>query len=181
MFASTPAFLKAISLAARAHQGQTRKDNKTPYMSHVFRVQTIIQCCFQIHDEDILTAAVLHDTIEDTTIDFDDLAEEFGDMIAEWVGALSKDSRLEYDEREKKYCAVLENSCWQVQVIKLADVFDNVLDIPQLPKEKRRDAIERKMPYLSAIKKNLHPEVANALQITLDQVKQISTIIENQK
>src|SRR6516225_8090826 len=85
--------LNAIAFAARAHRGQTRKDGKTPYASHVFRVCLVLRDVFNIDDRPALTAAVLHDTIEDTTTDFDDLAETFGEEVAEWVAMLSKDKR----------------------------------------------------------------------------------------
>src|SRR6266702_1696056 len=86
--------LEAIAFAARAHQGQLRKDQRTPYVSHVFRVCLIVRQVFGVDDASVLTAAVLHDTIEDTTTDFDDLAERFGATVAGWVAILSKDKRL---------------------------------------------------------------------------------------
>src|SRR5438067_177442 len=93
-------FLEAISFAARAHHGQMRKDGLTPYASHAFRVCMVLRHVFNVADPRILTAAVLHDTIEDTTTDFDDIAEEFDAEIAQWVAALSKDKRLEEGPRE---------------------------------------------------------------------------------
>ena len=74
------------------------------------------------------TAAVLHDTIEDTNTDCDDLAETFGAEIAGWVAALSKDKRPRSRLREEEYCRGWPRSPWQVQVCKLADLFDNLMD-----------------------------------------------------
>src|SRR5439155_8693079 len=93
--------LDAVAFAARAHRSQTRKDGQTPYVSHVFRVCLIIRHLFDSADSDVLTAAVLHDTIEDTTTDFDDLAERFGTTVAGWVATLSKDKRLVDERREQ--------------------------------------------------------------------------------
>src|SRR5262245_51561440 len=98
-----PALLDAIAFAARAHRAQIRKDGQTPYVSHVFRVCMIVRHMFGVTDSDVLTAAVLHDTIEDTTTDFDDLEERFGTEVAEWVALLSKDKRQQDDRREKTY------------------------------------------------------------------------------
>src|SRR5262249_47035461 len=125
--AVTP-LLDAVAFAARAHRPQLRKDGQTPYVSHVFRVCLVVRHVFGIDDPRVLTAAVLHDTLEDTTTDYDDLREQFGDEVASWVAALSKDMRRPEDEREKEYTAELARSAWQVQVCKLADVFDNLLD-----------------------------------------------------
>src|SRR5713226_7417151 len=99
--------LEAIAFAARAHQGQLRKDQRTPYASHVFRVCLIVRQIFGVEDASVLTAAVLHDTVEDTTTDFDDLEKEFGSEVAGWVAALSKDKRLPDAEREKAYVTQL--------------------------------------------------------------------------
>jgi len=65
--------LDAVSFAGRAHQGQLRKDRQTPYACHPFRVALIVRHAFGVDDPEVLAAAVLHDTIEDTTTDFDDL------------------------------------------------------------------------------------------------------------
>ena len=86
--------LDAAAFAARCHQGHFRKDGVTPYISHPFRVCLIVRDLFGVDDPNVLMAALLHDTIEDTTTDFDDVAEEFGPDVAAWTGALSKDSRL---------------------------------------------------------------------------------------
>src|SRR5437588_3817791 len=86
--------LEAIAFAARAHRPQLRKDGQTPYVSHVFRVCLVARHLFGVEASEVLTAAVLHDTIEDTTTDRDDLAEQFGETVAGWVALLSKDKRL---------------------------------------------------------------------------------------
>src|SRR5690349_24720355 len=97
--------LEAVSFAARAHRGHTRKDGQTPYAAHPFRVCLIVRHVFGINDPEVLTAALLHDTIEDTATDYDDLAERFGPRVAGWVAALSKDTRVPDEEREREYMA----------------------------------------------------------------------------
>ena len=119
---------QAAAFAARAHKDQKRKDKETPYFSHPVRVCLVVRHVFGFDDPKMLAAALLHDTIEDTTTDYDDLAEAFGPDVANWVAALSKDSRLPNDEREEAYCKVLATSDWQVKVIKMADQYDNMGD-----------------------------------------------------
>ena len=90
--------LEAVSFAARAHDGQLRKDNRTPYVAHVFRVSLVVRHVFGLDDERALMAALLHDTIEDTRTDCDDLLQFLGGVghpVADWVVALSKDKRRE--------------------------------------------------------------------------------------
>jgi guanosine-3',5'-bis(diphosphate) 3'-pyrophosphohydrolase len=143
--------LEAVSFAARAHHGQIRKDGKTPYASHVFRVCLILRHVFGLDDPAMLTAALLHDTIEDTTTDFDDVREQYGPEVAGWVACLSKDKRLQDEEREEKYRAALAAAPWQVKACKLADIFDNLLDSRHLSAERRRRTVKRTRLYLEAL------------------------------
>lgn len=152
--------LEAVAFAARAHRGQVRKDRETPYASHVFRVCLVVRHVFGIDDPHVLMAAALHDTVEDTTTDFDDLQEHFGAEVAGWVAALSKDKRLPEAEREAAYVEGLRNACWQVKVCKLADVFDNLMDAVHAPGQRAR-AVRNSHRYLNALKDNL-PEQARA-------------------
>ncbi len=120
--------LEAIQFAAREHHGQMRKDGKTPYVSHPYRVMFLLRHVFCVEDPEILAAAVLHDTIEDTTADYDDVAEKFGPRVAGMVSSLSKDSRLPEKEREGAYFDDLAKAPIEVKLCKLADTLDNLLD-----------------------------------------------------
>jgi guanosine-3',5'-bis(diphosphate) 3'-pyrophosphohydrolase len=153
---------EAVAFAARAHQGQRRKDGVTPYVSHAFRVCLVVRDLFGVADRRVLAAAVLHDTVEDTTTDHDDLAERFGPEVADWVAALSKDKRLPHAEREAAYCRVLTQSPWPVQVCKLGDVYDNLSDAAGLPGSGRERVLANARRYLAALKEGLKPEAAAA-------------------
>src|SRR6266849_10419339 len=165
--------LEAVAFAARAHQGQLRKDGRTPYASHVFRVCLIVRHVFGIDDASALTAAVLHDTVEDTTTDFDDLKEKFDERVAGWVADLSKDKRLPEAEREKEYEARLAKSPWQVKVCKLADTFDNLMDSIHMPPEKQARSLRNAHRYLAALKSNLPEEARRPWDIVLRLLAEI--------
>ncbi len=132
---------QASSIAARAHAGQLRKDGATPYFSHAARVTLTLAVVFDCDDETILTAALLHDVIEDTTIDYDDLLEQFGREVADIVACLSKDKRMIEPEREAAYDRQLTAGPWQAKLIKLADVYDNLCDADD--DATRRDQLDR--------------------------------------
>lgn len=119
---------RAISFAARAHVPQFRKDKSTPYVAHPFRVFFVVRHIFGVEDTVALCAALLHDTIEDTTTDYDDILEDFGAEVADAVAALTKDMRLREDFREKQYDKDLAKASWQARLVKLADVYDNYCD-----------------------------------------------------
>ena len=119
---------QAASFAARLHAGQVRKDGQTPYVAHPFRVALTVRHVFAVDDPVALAAALLHDVIEDTTADYDDIQEEFGTEVADTVAALTKDMRLPESDREVAYDQQLAQASWQAQLVKLADVFDNFCD-----------------------------------------------------
>ena len=120
---------KAAALAAKAHAGQVRKDGVTPYISHPFRVAMTVRHVFGEDDVTAITAALLHDTIEDCAVDYDEIADDFGTEVADVVAALTKDMRLPDDLREPEYDKVLAASSWQAKLVKLADVYDNYSDV----------------------------------------------------
>jgi (p)ppGpp synthase/HD superfamily hydrolase len=123
-----PLWQEAAAFAARAHRHQIRKDGKTPYVSHVFRVAMTVSQVFRCDDDAAIAAAVLHDTIEDTTTDFEDICERFGEEVAGVVAAMTKNMALPEDEREAEYDARLARADWRARLIKLADTYDNYSD-----------------------------------------------------
>ncbi len=118
----------AASMAERAHQGQIRKDKMTPYSAHPVRVAFIVRHIFGIDDEATIAAAFLHDVIEDTSRDYDDVLVMCGKEVADLVAALTKDMRLQEDIREPDYDKQIANASWKVKLIKLADTYDNLTD-----------------------------------------------------
>jgi guanosine-3',5'-bis(diphosphate) 3'-pyrophosphohydrolase len=166
--------LEAIAFAARAHRHQLRKDEKTPYASHVFRVCLILRHVFGIDEPQVLQAAVLHDTVEDTTTDSDDLREHFGAEVAGWVALLSKDKRLPEEEREAAYIAGLAKAPWQVKACKLADIFDNLVDSAHLAPQQRAKTARRSREYLAALDDANLPEAGRAWRRVNDLLKEFA-------
>ncbi|MBY0458926.1 MAG: HD domain-containing protein [Gemmataceae bacterium] len=156
---------EAAAFAARAHQHQKRKDNQTPYASHVFRVCLVVRHTFDFDDPRMLAAALLHDTIEDTPTDRDDIEERFGPDVARWVAALTKDMRLPHDEREEAYREVLASAEWPVKALKLADLYDNLGDCRAFSPAGRRRTADKSRAYLDAIRQHAPPELQPALAL----------------
>ncbi len=156
---------EAAAFAARAHRHQLRKDGQTPYVSHVFRVCLVVRHVFGFDDPRMLAAALLHDTIEDTPTDCDDIVERFGPDVARWVAALTKDMRLPHDEREAEYVRVLGAADWQAKVCKLADVYDNLRDSAHLSPSARRRTAAKSRLYLDALRNNLPEQAREPLRL----------------
>jgi guanosine-3',5'-bis(diphosphate) 3'-pyrophosphohydrolase len=156
----------AAAFAARAHQGHLRKDGRTPYISHSFRVCLVVRHVFGFDDPEMLMAALLHDTIEDTTTDFDDINEQFGPRVAEWVQALTKDKRLPEQVREDAYARALINGGWQVHALKLADIYDNLSDLENLPSQRRPQTLARSRFYMDRVKSAITDDLQRAYDLT---------------
>lgn len=157
--------LQAVSFAARAHRHQIRKDGQTPYIAHPFRVCLTIRHIFGIDDLTTLTAAVLHDTIEDTPTDYDDVQGVFGADVADCVAALTKDMRKPESQREAAYIKQLLAGNWRVAICKLADFYDNLVDSRHLSAPARSRQLQRCEQYLEELRPALPPEAAEAFTI----------------
>lgn len=165
-----PMWQKAVSFAARHHRHHLRKDKRTPYVAHVYRVAMTVRDCFGCDDPEALCAALLHDTIEDTPVDFDDVEGAFGRVVAEIVAALTKNMLLREDAREIDYDERLAQADWRARLIKLADVYDNLCDMGNRPKSgpaalaRMLSRCERAIA-LAAEEATTHPETARAIEI----------------
>ena len=82
---------KAILFAHKAHKGVYRKGSRQPYIFHPLEVLSLVS--LMSDDEDILCAAVLHDTVEDTDVSLEDIRREFNDHIAYLVSCETEDKR----------------------------------------------------------------------------------------
>ena len=80
---------RAIDFAVKAHEGTKRKGKETPYILHPIEVMTIVAS--MTNDEEVIAAAVLHDTVEDTAVTKEDIVQTFGERIAALVMAESED------------------------------------------------------------------------------------------
>jgi len=172
-----PLWQKAASFAAHAHRHQLRKDGKTPYVAHVFRVSLTVSQIFGHADQVTLAIALLHDTIEDTTTDFEDIADKFGVEVAKGVALLTKNMALPEDEREPMYDAALAKAPWNVKLIKLADVYDNLCDVETNPSDKvaarKADAIDKARRAIALAKDDAkqHEILARAVDLVERLVK----------
>ena len=84
---------KAIEFAARAHDGMIRKKNSTPYILHPLEASVIVGS--MTSDEDIISAALLHDVVEDTSVTIEEIEENFGSRVKELVASETEDKRAD--------------------------------------------------------------------------------------
>jgi guanosine-3',5'-bis(diphosphate) 3'-pyrophosphohydrolase len=142
--------------AKERHKHQTRDDGKTPYWKHLKKVVENLKDLGITHDA-ILCAGWLHDTIEDTDTDYDDLDDEFGKEVADIVSTVTKDTRMIKKERETDYYNRLKSGSWQSQIVKFADMLANLEDLKnsKMPSSDMKNQAQNKLDYYDAIKTGL--------------------------
>jgi GTP pyrophosphokinase len=131
---------RAFRFAAGAHDGQQRRSGED-FIVHPFGVAKI---CAELRlDEPTIAAALLHDVVEDTDADLDDVRNEFGDEVARLVDGVTKLTRITFQSREqaeaenyrKMIVAMSEDP--RVILVKLADRLHNLRTIEYLGKQKQ--------------------------------------------
>ena len=165
---------RAATFACAAHQGQTRDDNSTPYAIHLFRVVEYLRSIAQERDEDVLCAAFLHDTIEDTGHTFDSVAVQFGAPVAALVAELTNDNRLPKARRREAMIEHIAVISPRAKRIKLSDRLDNVCDLLRggnASLEKCERYIRETQQILNACAEACAP-LETALREALDELKQ---------
>lgn len=86
-----PDINNALWYATKAHKGQMRKDNKTPYIEHPLEVAQIV--CTMTQVPSVVEAALLHDTVEDTAVRINDITRIFGVYVADLVADETENKR----------------------------------------------------------------------------------------
>jgi (p)ppGpp synthase/HD superfamily hydrolase len=122
--------LKAIKFARKAHEGQLRKYTNEPYIFHPINVGFILTTV--TNDQDIISAGILHDVIEDTKIIGPDIFNSFGVRVTKFVldvTDISKPSDGNRKVRKQIDLRHLAKAEPESKTIKLADIIDNVNSI----------------------------------------------------
>jgi GTP pyrophosphokinase len=148
----------AYHFSETAHQGQFRKTGD-PYISHPIAVANILA---QWHlDPQALTAALLHDVMEDAHVSKDEISKRFGKPVAELVDGLSKLDKIEFQSQEQaqaeNFRKMLLAMARDVRVIliKLADRLHNMRTLNVMQAEKRRRIARETMEIYAPIANRL--------------------------
>lgn len=140
--------LAAAAFAAKKHSGQKRKGkDEEPYINHPLEVANLLISVGAIDDIDILTAALLHDTIEDTDTTRQDIKARFGQRTADIVMEVTDDKSLPKAERKRLQVEHAPDLSAAAKLVKLADKISNITDIIDRPPsdwddQRRREYVE---------------------------------------
>lgn len=125
--------LEAANFSAEKHRFQRRKDqHATPYINHPIKVAYTLTSAGE-SDVELLMAALLHDTIEDTETSYDELADKFGRDVADVVLELTNAKHLSKEEQKEQQLVRIKHKSERARKVKLADKICNVGDILNHP------------------------------------------------
>lgn len=126
--------LKALAFAAHKHRDQRRKDpDASPYINHPIALADVLVNEGAVSDVEVLCAALLHDTVEDTATTRQELEEIFGPRIARIVAEVTDDKRLSKPERKRLQVEHATRLSPEAKLVKLADKICNLRDVAERP------------------------------------------------
>ena len=142
----TDLFIKAVAFAADKHKNQRRKDAEaSPYINHPIALANVLANEGGITNKDVLCAAMLHDTIEDTETTEAELRLVFGDKIASIVLEVTDDKSLDKAARKQMQIEHAPHISIEAKMVKLADKICNLRDVLASPPAGW--TLERKIAY----------------------------------
>lgn len=140
-------FFEALCFASIQHRDQRRKGpDGAPYVNHLIEVAQIL-VDHGIEDPDILSAAILHDVIEDTPITADELEARFGKKITSIVLEVTDDPELPIWEQKMAQITGAEELSYEAQQVRLGDKVSNLRGVLTSPPVNW--SIERKVAYFN--------------------------------
>ena len=143
-----PELLQAAGFAAKKHISQKRKgSDAAPYINHPLEVANLLANIGKIEDYDVLIAAVLHDTIEDTETTKEEITELFGANVCEIVLEVTDNKSLPKAERKQKQIEHALHLSTGAKLIKLGDKISNITDVMNNPPDGWSD--ERRLEYVN--------------------------------
>lgn len=125
----TAFFDKAVKFAVEAHHGTERRGKGYPYIIHPMEAASIVASI--TNDQEMLAAAILHDTVEDTDVTIEKIREQFGDRVAKLVQHETAPSDEKMTWREKKTAQIkqLADAPHDSKVVALGDKLSNIRGI----------------------------------------------------
>ena len=126
--------LKALAFASLKHRDQRRKDAQaSPYINHPIALADLLVNEGGVTDVEVLCAALLHDTIEDTETTPQELEREFGRKVALIVLEVSDNKMLKKGTRKRMQVEHAANASYEAKLVKLADKTCNLRDVNARP------------------------------------------------
>jgi len=159
--------LKALAYAAHKHRDQRRKDaESSPYINHPIALADVLINEGGVVDVEVLCAALLHDTVEDTATTHEELLNAFGSKIARIVAEVTDDTSLPKAERKRLQVEHAAGLSKEAKLVKLADKICNLRDISDRPpahwdRQRRREYFDWARRVIDGVR-GAHPGLEKA-------------------
>jgi len=138
--------IHAAMFAAQKHKDQRHKDPaSSPYINHPLALAHVLANECQITDEDIIAAALLHDTIEDTRTTESEICDNFGERVLGIVKEVTDDKSLPKPVRKRLQIEHAAHLSYEAKLVKLADKICNLRDMAVNPPDDW--PMERRVEY----------------------------------
>jgi guanosine-3',5'-bis(diphosphate) 3'-pyrophosphohydrolase len=125
---------EALHFAAEKHKDQRRKGpDASPYINHPIAVAYYLCSASEVIDTDVIVAAILHDTLEDTDATPQEIESLFGSGVLELVQEVTDDKNLPTELRRKLQVSTVEDRSEGAKLIRIADKISNVSDLLKAP------------------------------------------------
>jgi len=166
--------LKALSFAAHKHRDQRRKDAEaSPYINHPIALADVLVNEGGVTDAEVLAAALLHDTVEDTATTPDELERAFGARVARIVAEVTDDAALPKAERKRLQVEHAASISPEAKLVKLADKICNLRDVAVRPPaqwslERRREYFEWAKNVVDRLR-GIHPRLEAAFDAAYEK------------
>ena len=159
--------LRALAFAAHKHRDQRRKDAEaSPYINHPIALADVLVNEGGITDVEVLCAALLHDTVEDTATTHEELVNAFGSRVARIVAEVTDDKALAKAERKRLQIEHAPGLSAEAKLVKLADKICNLRDVAERPPakwdlERRREYFDWAKRVVAGVR-GVHPRLEAA-------------------
>ena len=163
--------LDALVYSAKCHQQQIRKNlQKTPYVSHPISVAEIVLTLGQVRDKDIIIAALLHDTIENTQATYQEISKRFGSKVEGYVREVTLDKDLSSVKKKKLQIIQAPNKSKGAATVLLADHAFNLNNLIQdAPADWTRERIDLYFQWVQSVVDRL-PDANSGLKANVNQI-----------
>jgi GTP diphosphokinase / guanosine-3',5'-bis(diphosphate) 3'-diphosphatase len=173
-------FIESLKFASERHASQRRKGcDQVPYINHLIKVAEILYSIGGENDFELLSAAILHDILEDTPTTEFELKEKFGERIAGLVAEVSDDMGLTYEDRKRFQIKKAFSISNDAKKIKIADKISNIQDVLSLSltwsNRRKRQYVDWSMQVIGNCR-GVNAKLENAFdEISKNALKQIES------
>jgi guanosine-3',5'-bis(diphosphate) 3'-pyrophosphohydrolase len=168
---------KALEFSAFKHRRQRRKGSSgIPYINHPIEVVCLLLNKLESPNTDLIVAALLHDTLEDTDTKPDEISQKFGENVLHIVEEVTDNMKLAYIERKNQQVMKARSLSYEARCIKIADKTCNIHDVLytriRWPKIRKKEYIRWAIRVIKEID-NTNSELINAFYSTVSEAEEV--------